>query len=176
MEPIKVVLRFIDGKVLKGVSRDFYPDRERFHMVISEDPANRETEVLLSDLKAVFIVRDFKGDPKYREQKDFSNGAKIYGQKVEVTFADGEVLVGSTLGPGRGIKRKGFFLFPADAKSNVLRAFLFSSAIKKVRPLQHSEFPPSFSKDAARLPKNVSQIPSRLPFSRFSRAERPDQN
>jgi hypothetical protein len=176
LEPVKLVLRFTDGRVVKGVSRDFYPDKGRCHVVRPGDPSNLETEVLLTDLKAVFIVKDFRGDPGFREQKDFSNGAKTYGQKVEVTFMDGEVLVGSTLGPGGGIKRRGFFLFPADARSNVLRAFVFSSAVRNVRPLQETEVSPRSHVPDAGIRKVIFKTPS-PPHSRsFSPADAADRN
>jgi hypothetical protein len=52
---------------------------------------------------------------------------------VEVTFKDGEVLVGSTL--GYDPNRQGFFVFPADPKGNNIRAYVVSSAVVKVRHL-----------------------------------------
>jgi hypothetical protein len=52
---------------------------------------------------------------------------------VEVTFIDGEVLVGSTL--GYDPKQQGFFIFPADPKSNNIRVYVVSSAAEKVRYL-----------------------------------------
>lgn len=44
---------------------------------------------------------------------------------------DGEVLVSSTL--GYDPKRQGFFIFPADPKSNNIRVYAVSSGVKKVR-------------------------------------------
>ena len=164
VEPIKVVLRYTDGRVVKGLSNDFYPDRDRFHLLGGGSPAGRETEIPLTDLKAVFIVRELSGDPSYREQKSFSRETKTRGQKVEVTFMDGEVLVGSTLGPGVGLKRKGFFFFPADPKSNILRAFLFSSAIRRVRPLPEAEIPPAISRENPGFRRIPSSTPSPRPL------------
>ena len=78
-------------------------------------------------------MRDFAGNPEYHERKDFEAGGKTIGTKIEVTFQDGEVLVGSTM--GYDLKRQGFFVFPADPQSNNLRAFVVSAAIKNVRQL-----------------------------------------
>jgi hypothetical protein len=50
---------------------------------------------------------------------------------MEVTFKDGEVLVGTTL--GYDPSRPGFFIFPADPKSNNIRVFAVATAVKKVR-------------------------------------------
>jgi hypothetical protein len=44
-------------------------------------------------------------------------------------FIDGEVLVGSTL--GYDPKRQGFFIFPADPKSNKIREYVASSVVEK---------------------------------------------
>jgi len=52
---------------------------------------------------------------------------------MEVTFQDGEVLVGSTL--GYDPKRQGFFILPADPKSNNTRVYVVSIAVEKARYL-----------------------------------------
>jgi hypothetical protein len=82
-------------------------------------------------LKAVFFVRDFAGNPMHEERKEYKEGEKPQGRKVEVMFKDGEVLVGTTL--GYDPSRPGFFIFPADPKSNNVRVFVVSTAVKKVR-------------------------------------------
>ena len=32
MEPVKVVVRYLNGKVIKGVTQDFSPNKDRFHL------------------------------------------------------------------------------------------------------------------------------------------------
>lgn len=130
MERLKVVARYKDGKVIKGFTNDFFPNKDRFHLFPPDNPSANGIEVLIGRLKAVFIVRDFIGNPLYNERKEYIEGEKYSGVKVEVTFEDGEVLVGSTL--GYDPKRQGFFLFPADPKSNNIRIFVVSSALKNV--------------------------------------------
>jgi len=83
----------------------------------------------MKDLKAIFMVWHFVGHSLYKEQKKYIEGEKPSGKKVEVTFIDGEVLVGTTL--GYDPKRQGFFIFPADPKSNNIRVYVVSSVIKK---------------------------------------------
>ena len=133
MEKLKVVVRFSDGKLIKGFTEDFFPNKERFHVVPADNPSGRAIEVSTKDLKAIFLVRDFIGDSLYNERKKYMEGEKPSGKKVEVTFIDGEVLVGSTL--GYDAKRQGFFIFPADPKSNNIRVYTVCSAIEKVRYL-----------------------------------------
>ena len=132
VEPIKVVVRYTDGRVLKGYTKDFFPNKPFFRL----RPAGTEykgegLEVLIKDLKAVFFVSDFEGNPPYTERKQFGEGERPPGRKVEVTFVDGEVLVGSNLGYDR--HRPGFFLFPVDPQSNNLRVFVVVSAVSNVR-------------------------------------------
>jgi hypothetical protein len=133
VEPIKVVARYTNGMVLKGFTHDFLPNKDRFHLHPPDKASSETTEVLLKELKAVFFVKDFGGDPQYRERKKYLEGEKPSGKKVEVTFKDGEVLVGSTLGYDRS--RPGFFVFPADTNANNIRVFAVSPAIRNVRYL-----------------------------------------
>jgi len=133
MERIKVVVRYSNGRVIKGFTQDFFPNKDRFHLFPADNPSGEPIEVLVSDLKAVFMVRDFVGNPQYTERKKYIEGEKVSGRKVEVTFRDGEVLVGSTL--GYDPKRQGFFLFPTDPESNNIRVYAVSSSVKNVRYL-----------------------------------------
>ncbi len=133
MEQIKVVVHFRDGKVLKGYTHDFFPHKDRFHLFPADESNRHGAEIFLKDLKAIFLVRDFAGNPEYVERKRYAKGEKPSGKKVEVTFEDGEVLVGSTLGYDR--TRPGFFLLPVDPNSNNVRVIAVSPAVKQVRRL-----------------------------------------
>lgn len=70
----------------------------------------------MSELKSVFFVKDFKGDPGYTARR-FEESDRPTGRKVEVTFYDGEVIVGATM--GYDPKRIGFFvIIPADSQQS----------------------------------------------------------
>jgi hypothetical protein len=129
----KVVVRYSCGRVIKGFTQDFFPTKKLFHLIPANNPSAGPIEVAIEDLKAVFLVRGFIGRSLYKERKKYIEGEKPSGQKVEVTFIDGEVLVGSTL--GYNPKRQGFFIFPADPKSNNIRVYIVSSVVEKVRYL-----------------------------------------
>src|SRR3990172_3579848 len=133
MEPIKVVVRYLNGQVLKGFTQDFLPNKDRFHLHPPDKSSGESVEVLTKDLKAIFFVHDFAGNPQYDERKKYMDAEKPQGRKVEVTFVDGEILVGSTL--GYDPKRPGFFLFHVDPKSNNIRVFAISPSVKNVRYL-----------------------------------------
>jgi hypothetical protein len=133
MEKVRVVVRYSCGRIIKGFTQDFFPSKKLFHLTPTDNPSGEPIEVFIEDLKAVFMVQDFSGHRSYKEQKKYVEGEKPSGQKVEVTFIDGEVLVGSTL--GRDLNRQGFFIFPADPKSNNIRVYVVSSFVEKVRYL-----------------------------------------
>ncbi len=135
MEPIKVVARYANGKIVKGFTQDFLPNKDRFHLHPASKgvPEGAPIEVFIKDLKALFFVRDFAGNAQHVERKKYVEGEHPQGRKVEVTFADGEIMVGSTL--GYDPNRPGFFIFPADPKCNNIRVFAVTTAVKKVRQL-----------------------------------------
>ena len=124
----KVVARFNDGRIVCGYTNDFHPSKTQLHL--SPNPRQGDSTLIpLSQLKALFFVREFTGDPTRVETKDFSEPPQ--GRKMEVTFHDNEVMVGSTLGyRGAG---NGFFLQPADPRSNNLRVFVTPAGMQQVR-------------------------------------------
>ena len=126
----KIVVRFADGHLLKGFSQDFHPTRSQFSLwpSINSRPADR-VNVEMSRLKAVFFVRDFEGNPEYRERKTFT--VRGQGRRVEVTFVDTEVVLGTTL--NYRPDATGFFVVPADAGGNNARIFVVASAVRHVR-------------------------------------------
>ena len=133
MERTQIVARYSNGKIIKGYTIDFFPNKDRFHVTLVDKPSDRPIEVMVNHLKAVFVVRDFMGNPQYAERKSYLEGETPYGTALELTFEDGEVLVGSTM--GFDLRRQGFFISPADAKSNNLRVFVVCSALKRVRQI-----------------------------------------
>ena len=133
MEKVKVVVRYSCGRLVKGFTQDFFPTKKLFHLTPVDNPFGKPIEVSIEDLKAIFMVLNFVGQPLYKERKKYVEAEKPSGQKVEVTFIDGEVLVGTTL--SYDPKRQGFFIFPADPKSNNIRVYVVSSAVEKVRYL-----------------------------------------
>lgn len=133
MERTKVVARYANGTTIKGYTFDFFPNKDRFHVVPIDKPSNTPIEVIVNKLKAVFVVRDFNGNRQYDERKGYKEGESPYGTPLEVTFVDGEVLVGSCM--GFDLKRQGFFISPADPKSNNLRIFVVCSALKRIRQI-----------------------------------------
>jgi len=134
MEPTKVVVRYANGTIARGFIQNFAPNRDFFYLAPANNPSDQPLQVSLRRLKAVFVVRDFHGNPQFEERNFYMEGENPSGLKLEVTFADGEVMVGSTL-LNYDPKRQGNFIIPADPNSNNIRVFVISSAVKSVRQL-----------------------------------------
>jgi hypothetical protein len=131
LSPNKVVARYQDGRVLKGFTSDFLPNKEMFHLELADAPhGSRPVEVRTAELKAVFFVKDFAGNPGYKDSEEFDAAKPPVGRKIKVLFTDGELLVGTTQGyqPGRA----GFFVIPADPRSNIERCYVVTAAAHRV--------------------------------------------
>jgi hypothetical protein len=125
------VVRFADGRVLKGNTADFVPAKDRFHLAtIGSPPGSKPVPIEVADLKALIFVKDFSGNPRHQERKEFEPGRPVAGRRIKVFFKDGEMLVGTTTGYQPG--RPGFFLVPIDPDSNMERCFVVARATAKI--------------------------------------------
>jgi hypothetical protein len=124
---IKVVAHYLDSSLLKGATLDFLPSKPYFH-IRTEDRDVRKVHI--SELKAVFFVRELNGSNEYNERKGFLS-VMDQGKKVMVEFFDGEVLFGYTL--SYSSKGLGFFMIPGDPNSNNSKVFVVHSATKRVK-------------------------------------------
>ncbi len=126
----RVVLRYVDGPLLRGYSNDFHADRAHLHVSPSiGGPASDRLLVPVARLKAVFFVKDFEGDPQRVDDHTFDYATG--GRRAQVTFRDGETMLGSTLNyRPNGL---GFFLLPASASGNNIRVYVVNAAIRHMR-------------------------------------------
>ena len=110
MESVKIVVRFADGRLLKGYSQDFYPNKPVFHLVknLAKGSANHK-RISVSDLKSIFLLRLLKGILSYQAAEVQPNGSIRPGDfdflangNVVITGqdrqADDRVLTGQTTG------------------------------------------------------------------------------
>ena len=126
MEANKVVIHFKDGTIKKGNTSDFLPNKKSFHLsILGGDVETIEVE----NLKAVFFVKDYEGNKDHkRDYKDIIAGG---GKKIQVSFDDGETIIGYVL--GYSPERQGFIMTPADLSGNNERVFVVQTAIKEVK-------------------------------------------
>jgi len=132
MQPNKIVIHFKDGSVFKGNTHDFSPDKKIFHFIYSD---GKIKEIDVEKLKAIFFVKDPKGDKNhvYLYDDPIAGG----GKKVAVDFADGETIIGYAL--GYSAQRQGFFMMPADLSGNNERIYIVKSATTNIDILAEEE-------------------------------------
>ena len=121
----QIVINFKDGKIKKGNTNDFLPNKATFHLSNTEGEVE---EIKVDDAKAIFFVKDLDGDKDYNYSYD--DVVPGGGKKVSVNFNDGENVVGFAL--GYSPDRQGFFMTPADLSGNNQRIYAVTSSVKKV--------------------------------------------
>ena len=125
----KIVARFLDGRVLKGITFNFRPERRNFHLQL--DGSGEQVEVSIDELKSVFFVKDLTGNKDYTDRRNVER--RGYGRRLEVKFVDGESIVGYT--QGYSPDRPGFFMSPADPDSNNDRIYVIRESTEAVNLL-----------------------------------------
>jgi len=137
-----VVAHYKDGRVRKGYTRNFSFFRETFDLVEVDAETGEEigsVEVPVEELKALFFVKDFRGDASF--QPDPTAERYGFGDRVEVTFHDRETLVGYT--PRYRDDTQGFLLYPADPRTNNQLVAVIRSSVTAVKTeKKHSYFRP----------------------------------
>lgn len=136
LENRKVILRFIDGKMLKGYIRDLKIAEE--YLYLEDESANRH-KVRLKELKAIFFVKRFEGVRGHQEKKDFPESSTA-ARHVFVKFKDGETIMGSMEGEvswQRGafretMKERAFTIVPVDEDGNNIRIVVITTAVQDV--------------------------------------------
>jgi hypothetical protein len=126
-----IVARYRTGQVIKGYTRDFFPDRPLFH-VLPKGGA-QSVPIKSAELKAVFFVKDLMGNRLRHKNRRFpaADQGPQSGRRIAVLFEDGELLVGhsQTYSP----ERPGFFVFPLDPQGNNIRVYVMRAATKQVK-------------------------------------------
>lgn len=105
-----------------------------FHLTSQlEEDFGTTYDVNISDLKAVFFVKTFKGNLGYKEKKRYEDvdAARLRGMRIRVEFNDGEIIRGISLGYSKS--KKGFFVVPVDPQSNNDRIYVIAAAVRDVK-------------------------------------------
>jgi hypothetical protein len=126
-----VVARYRNGQVVKGYTRDFFPERPVFHVL--PRGGSQPVPVKTAELKGVFFVRDLLGNKLRHKNRRFpatDQGPQL-GRRIAVLFEDGELLVGHS--QTYSLERPGFFVFPLDPQGNNIRVYVLRAATKQVR-------------------------------------------
>jgi small nuclear ribonucleoprotein (snRNP)-like protein len=131
----RVVVRYLDGRLIRGSIHDFSASDE----FVSIENESGNQKIKMDELKAIFFVRTFEGDRSHVEKKSFRDPVSP-GKRVFVKFKDSESLTGYIEGgvpwekgfflePNKG---SGFFLIPVDNESNNIKVFVVASSVRDV--------------------------------------------
>lgn len=122
----KIVVRFADGRVIKGTTEDLATNKALFR--VTEYETGKRHDINVQELKAIFFVKSFDGNPEHQEKLDVERVG--LGKKIRVSFKDGETLIGYTQGfsPARAT----FIVFPCDPDSNNEKVFVMTAAAGKI--------------------------------------------
>jgi hypothetical protein len=122
----RVVIRKLDKGLIKGF---LDPNGYLAHDLEVLDREGRLVHIPLSEVKGVFFVRDFEGNPDRAERKVFRSRPRLAGLWVRMTFKDKEVL--EALLPNDLLETDplGYLVTPPDVYSNNLRIFIPRTAL-----------------------------------------------
>lgn len=129
----RVVVRNLNKALLKGfVDPATYLRPEGIEIL---DQEGHLVKVPLEEIKGVFFVREFEGNPEHPERKVFRSRPRLAGLWVRMTFRDQEVLEALVPNDLLAINPLGFLVTPPDAYSNNLKAFIPRTALQGMEVL-----------------------------------------
>lgn len=128
----KIVVHMKGGEIHKGVTHDFQPAEEHFHLLPAEG-GGVPVRLQVDSMKALFYVRDYIGNRDFAAHQGFTVADRTE-RKAVVTFKDGEEIWGN-LAQGDRDAGLGFFFYPAEKEDNNIRIFVVRSAIEGLRVL-----------------------------------------
>jgi hypothetical protein len=129
----RVVVRKLDKGLVKGfIDPTTYLSSNGIEVL---DRDGHLVSIPLEEVKGLFFVREFDGNPQHAERKVFHSRPRLSGLWVRMTFKDNEVLEGLVPNNLLEIDPSGFFVTPPDLYSNNLMMFIPRSALTGMRVL-----------------------------------------
>ena len=126
----KIVVNMRGGAVHKGVTHDFSPKQDFFHVLPAEG-GGLPVRVDLSDMKAMFWVKDYLGNRDFVARRDFNLKKLPEGRRAILTFVDGESMWGVVTEDDPAVP--GFFFIPSDEQDNNVKVFVIRKSLKELR-------------------------------------------
>ncbi len=123
----KVVVRTRHGRVRRG----FADPRQIEGSLRLINTQGDEERFELEDLKAVFVVKEFEGDPKYKPVHSLSKLKGSAAVWVRLKFFDEEEMEGRIQNNLSLLTEAGFFLWPSDGDSNNRCAYIVKTAVEE---------------------------------------------
>ena len=126
----KIVVNLRSGAVHKGVTHDFSPNKEAFHILPAEG-GGLPVRVQMNDMKAMFWVKDYLGNREFVARRDFDPARPLEGRRAILTFLDGETMWGAVTDDDPSVA--GFYFVPSDERDNNEKIFVVRKSLKELR-------------------------------------------
>ncbi len=145
-EEQRVVIHLKTSEVIKGyIEPDEKDDLAAFFASIDGDglgivpvriPGAKEPmPIQVREIKAIFVVRSFRGDAKRKGLRFYSHGPAVGSIWVEIQFTDNEIVEGLVENSLHHLMGNGFLLSPSDPGSNNIYIYVNKVAIANYRVL-----------------------------------------
>jgi hypothetical protein len=128
----RVVVRKLDKGLIKGF---LDPKGYLAQEIDVLDRDGRLLHIPLSEVKGVFFVREFDGNPGRAERKVFRSRPRLAGLWVRMTFKDSEVLEALLPNNLLDVDPLGYLVTPPDVYSNNVRMFIPRTALAEMEVL-----------------------------------------
>ena len=129
---VRVVVALLDRKRERGLVYGFKPFGDGFTLHPADDTAKQKGRFIdFRTCKAIYFVRSLEGNRAFKENKLTLPPTYRQGTKVSIDYPDGERTVGTT--EGFNPARVGFFMYPADPKSNNTEVFVITANTDEIR-------------------------------------------
>ncbi len=126
----KVVIHTRDHKIHRGFSKKEFIGKN----VKILDESGNESTFPLKDLKAIFFVKEFNGDPAYDEVLFLKKEKPRPWLWVHVEFEDGEMIEGKIRNSEEIINSSdGFFVWISDEYANSESVYIVKNSIHKFK-------------------------------------------
>jgi hypothetical protein len=128
----KVYVRRLDHQLLAGyVAPQTYLRHEGVEVI---DRAAQVNVIPYDQVKAIYFVREFEGDPE-ADKKMFASRPKLDGLWVRLKFRDGELLEGVLPNNLLLMSEHGLTVTPPEPNSNTHRVFVPRAALEDLQVL-----------------------------------------
>jgi hypothetical protein len=139
----KVVINLGSGKVIKGYvactkgpdPAAIFDDCEVTALEVRLLETDQRMTIPISEVKAIFFVKSFRGDAKRKTLRFYTNGPDLGRIWAEIRFNDSEVLEGKIDNTVRHLVGDGFLVHPTDSGGNNLLMYVNKKAVRGYRVL-----------------------------------------
>jgi len=129
----KVVIHRFEKAIIKGfVNLHTYLGPSSLELL---DTEGHLLTLPLEEVKGVYFVRDFEGDPPRPERRVFHSRPRLTGLWIRMIFKDSEIMEGLISKNLMEMKPQGFLVTPPDFSSNSVRVYIPRSALSRLEVL-----------------------------------------